>query len=273
VFRSKLCGNSRTALFAYKVIKQTLINKNQAKSMPKLVNEKTLELNITHEGLSSVGIGVVGFTQQQESRIGADVFFPGVRPFVIQYKAAKEGFDNSAATFQVNNNKRMNQHRALDAIARSGLCEAYYSFPLIVSNSFLASNFGRLLDFTIMVDAQRLTGSLNWHRETHSVEVQANGLFVVNSEGKVTGKGFSAKQFFERKANEKEQQPYKGENLADYMNTVIEKIEHVVREAEILGHSEHTITFIGTDKERKRLGYLQLPILIHGLEKKPDKSA
>ena len=235
--------------------------------MPKLVNEKTLELNITHEGLSNVGIGVIGFTQQQESRIGADVFYPCARPFVIQYKAAKEGIDNSAATFYVNNNKRMNQHRALDAIARSGVCEAYYAFPLIVSNLFLAANFGRLLDFTIMVDAQRLTGTLNWYGETHSVGVQANGQFDVSSEGRVTGEGFSAKQFFEKKAKEKEEQVNKVKKLSEYMTDLIEQIEHVVKEAEIVGHSEHTITFIGTDKDRKHLGYLQLPVLIRGLEK------
>jgi len=42
----------------------------------RLVNEKNLELNITHEGMSIAGVGAFGFTQRQESRIGADVFFP-----------------------------------------------------------------------------------------------------------------------------------------------------------------------------------------------------
>ena len=98
----------------------------------RLVNEKTLELNITHEGMSNAGIGVFGFTQQQESRIGADVLFPYGRPFILQFKAAKSGEDGRWARFRVNNNKRKNQHQALDAIARSGLCDAYYAFPLIV---------------------------------------------------------------------------------------------------------------------------------------------
>jgi hypothetical protein len=236
--------------------------------MPGLVNEKTLELNITHEGLANVGIGVIGFTQQQESRIGADVFYPCARPFIIQFKAAKEGIDNSSATFYVNNNKRMNQHRALDAIARSGVCEAYYAFPLIVSDVFLTTNFGSLLDFTVMVDAQRLTGTLNWFDETHSVEVQANGRFEVSSEGRVTGEGFSAKQFFEKKAKEREKQLNKEKRMSEYINDLIEQMEHVVKEAQIVGQSEHTITFIGTDKDRKHLGYLQLPVLIRGLEKK-----
>jgi hypothetical protein len=123
---------------------------------------KRLELNITHEGMIRAGIGVIGFTQQQESKIGSDVLYPCTKPFIVQFKAAKGGVDNSSATFYVNNNKRMNQHRALDAISNSGLCEAYYAFPLIVSNAFLATNFGNLLGFTVMVKAQKLTGTLNW---------------------------------------------------------------------------------------------------------------
>jgi hypothetical protein len=236
--------------------------------MPGLVNEKTLELNITHEGLTNVGIGVIGFTQQQESRIGADVFYPCARPFIIQFKAAKEGIDNSSATFYVNNNKRKNQHRALDAIARSGVCEAYYAFPLIVSDVFLTANFGSLLDFTVMVNAQRLTGTLNWFNEIHKVEVQSNGRFDVSSEGRVTDEGFSAKQFFEKKAKEREKQFNEEKRMSEYINDIIEQMEHVVKEAQIVGKSEHTITFIGTDIDRKHLGYLQLPVLIRGLEKK-----
>jgi hypothetical protein len=237
--------------------------------MPGLVNEKTLELNITHEGLTNVGIGVIGLTQQQESRIGADVFYPCARPFVIQFKAAKEGIDNSSATFYVNNNKLRNQHRALDAIARSGVCEAYYAFPLVVSDVFLATNFGSLLDFTVMVDAQRLTGTLNWFDKTHRVEIQANGRFEVSSEGKVTGEGFSAKQFFEKKAKERQKQLEENRRMSEYINGLVEQMEQVVKEAKIVGQSEHTITFIGTGRDEKHQGYLQLPVLIRGLEKKP----
>jgi hypothetical protein len=233
-----------------------------------LVNEKTLELNITHEGLANVGIGVIGFTQQQESRIGADVFYPCARPFIIQFKAAKGGTDNSSAIFYVNNNKRKNQHRALDAISRSGVCEAFYAFPLIVSDLFLTTNFGNLSDFTVMVDAQQLTGTLNWCNETHSVEVQANGQFEVSSKGKVTGEGFSAKQFFEKEAKEKEEQPNQ-EKMSEYIKDLVGKMENTVKEAGIVGQSEHTITIIGTDKNRRNLGYFQLPILIRGLEEKP----
>jgi len=239
--------------------------------MPRLVNEKTLELNITHEGLANVGIGVLGFTQQQESVIGADVLYPCAKPFIIQFKAAKGGVDSSSATFYVNNNKRLNQHRALDAIARSGVCEAYYAFPLIVSNTFLATNFGGLLGFTVMVEAQRLTGALNWIAETHRVEVQANGQFTVSSKEKVRGKGFCAKEFFQNKSKERRNNQVDGRKMAEYLPSLIERMEHTVKEAGIVGQSEHTVTLIGTDIDREHLGYLQLPVRIRGLKKVPKE--
>ena len=233
----------------------------------RLVNEKTLELNITHEGMVSVGIGVIGFTQQQESVIGADVFYPCTMPFIIQFKAAKEGVDNSSAAFHVNNNKRMNQHRALDAIANSGVCEAYYAFPLIVSDVFLTTNFGSLLSYTVMANAQRLTGRLNWVGVRHSVEVQSNGKFSVRSDETVTGEGFPAKEFFEKKAKERKNRQEDTKRLAKYIPDLIERMEHAVKEAGIIGQSEHTVTLIGTDAVGEKLGYLQLPVRIRGLKK------
>lgn len=237
--------------------------------MPRrFVNEKTLELNITHEGMVSVGIGVVGFTQQQESKVGADVLYPCIDPFIIQFKAAKNGTDNSLATFHVNNNKKMNQHRALDAIAKSGVCQAYYAFPLVVSDPFLATKFGSLLDYTIMIDAQKLTGTLNWVDTTHSVTVQSNGQFKVESDGTVTGEGFSARGFFEKKAKERKRQLNKEKRLSEYIGNLIEQMENAVKEAQIAGQSEHTATLIGTDIKEEHLGYLQLPIRVRGLREK-----
>ena len=233
----------------------------------RLVNEKTLELNITHEGMVRARIGVIGFTQQQESHIGADVLYPCNRPFIIQFKAAKRGIDNLAATFQINNNKWRNQHRALAAIANSGVCEAYYAFPLVVSYKFLTTNFGSLLNFTLMVEAQKLTGTLNWANITHNVDIQNNGRFTVRSEGTVTGEGFSAKKFFEKIAKESEKQSNKEKRMSEYIHDLIEHMERTVKEAGVVGQSEHTITLIGTDIDGEHLGYLQLPIRIRGLEK------
>lgn len=245
--------------------------KSGSRLQHRLVNEKTLELNITHEGMVSAKIGVVGFTQQQESVTGADVLYPCTKPFVIQFKAAKGGVDNSSATFYVNNNKRLNQHRALDAIASSGVCEAYYAFPLIVSDLFLTTNFGSLLGFTVIVEAQKLTGALNWISETHNVEVQANGQFTVSSEEKVAGRGFFAKEFFQNKSKERKNNQGNGRRIAEYLPSLIESMEHAVKEAGIVGQSEHTITVVGTDIDGEHLGYLQLPVRIRGLKKEPEE--
>jgi hypothetical protein len=244
------------------------MNYNPVKMLYKLVNEKTLELNITHEGMSSVGIGVIGFSQDQESEIGADVLYPCNKPFIIQYKAAKKGSDNKSATFYINNNKWRNQHQALDAISRSGVCEAYYAFPLVVTGSFLTSNFGNLLNFTCMVAAQKLTGKLNWIGKTHIVEIQKGCKFTVRSEGTMSGEGFSAKEFF-KKAKEGESRTTNERNMSEYIRDLLEHIDYAVKKAKIVGQSEHTITLIGIDISEKHLGYLQLPIRVQGLKEEP----
>jgi len=246
-------------------------NRFSVKMPGRLVNEKTLELNITHEGMANLGIGgVFGFTQKQESRIGADVLFPYGKPFIIQFKAAREGADNSWAKFRVNNNKRKNQHRVLDVIARSGLCDAHYAFPLIVSDAFLASNFGSLLNFTCMIDASRLTRNLNWINQAHSVIVQQNCSFTVRSSKEVKGKGVSANQFF-KQIKERERKPDEETKLSDFVRDLVKRLDQTVQESEIHGQSEHTIVVIGTDSSTQRLGYLQLPIRIKGLQEKPKK--
>ena len=237
----------------------------------RLVNEKTLELNITHEGMSSAGIGVFGFTQQQESRIGADVLFPYSRPFILQFKAAKSGLDGIWARFRVNNNKKKNQHQALDAIARSGLCDAYYAFPLIMSDAFLTSNFGDLLNFTCMVDASRLTGNLNWINQTHAVIVRQNCDFTVSSSEVVEGEGISAKQFFDGTHEERESRINEDTKLSDFVRNLIERLDQTVKKARVYGQSEHTLIVIGIDIRKQQLGYLQLPVRIKGLQEESEK--
>jgi len=234
----------------------------------RLVNEKTLELNITHEGMSIAGIGVFGFTQQQESRIGADVLFPCCKPFILQFKAAKAGVDGSWAKFQVNNNKLRNQHQALDAISRSGMCDAYYMFPLIVSDTFLTSSFGNLLNCTCMVDANQLTGNLKWTGQAHTVKVQKNCGFTVKSSKEVKGEGFSAIRFFDRITKERESKPNEETNLPKFIRDLIERLDRIVQESKVYGQSEHTLVIIGIDVSRNRLGYLQLPIRIRGIQER-----
>lgn len=234
----------------------------------RLVNEKTLELNITHEGMSIAGIGVFGFTQQQESKIGADVLFPYSKPFILQFKAAKSGVDGTWAKFQVNNNKLRNQHQALDAIAKSGLCDAYYMFPLIVSDTFLASNFGNLLNYTCMVDAKRLTGSLKWVDQAHTVEVRRDCSFTVRSSKEVKGEGFSTIRFFDRITKEREGKPREETSLPKFIRDLIGRLDRIVQESRVYGQSEHTLVVIGIDISRNQLGYLQLPVRIRGIQER-----
>jgi|GEM_PF-1979950 len=234
-----------------------------------LVNEKTLELNITHEGMSAANIGAFGFTQQQELLTGGDVFFPCARPLIIQFKAAKSGIDNSIAKFYINNNTNRNQHLTLSSISIGGLCDAVYAFPLIVSHSFLTSNFGRFLNFTHMVDASQLTGNLNWHNQTHSVEVFQNGRFVVRSREQIDGYCFSAGKFFEKLAKEAREKKIlfgKEENFPDYVKKLTRNLDDSVREAGIVGNSEHTLLILGKNRSG-RYGYVQLYLRIKGRKK------
>jgi len=237
----------------------------------RLVNEKTLELNITHEGMSNAGIGVFGFTQRQESRIGADVLFPFGKPLILQFKAAKSGLDGSWARFRVNNNKKKNQHRVLDVIARSGLCDAHYAFPLIRSDAFLTSNFGNLMNLTCMIEASRLTGNLNWTNQSHSIVVQRNCSFTVKSSKEVKGEGISAKKFFDRIRKEERRKPDEGTKLSDSVRKLIKRLDQTVQESEIYGQSEHTLVIVGIASSTQRLGYLQLPVRIKGLQEDSGK--
>lgn len=162
--------------------------------MGRLANEKTLELNITHELMTGTALGSIGFTQDQELLTGADVLFPCSKPIILQFKATKAGRDGLWGKFSVNNNKWKNQHLALDAVDKSGLCRAFYVFPLVVSDGFLASNLGNLLNVTCAVDASMLTGNLNWQKQEHRVIMHNNYNFTVKSTEEFDGEGFPAKK-------------------------------------------------------------------------------
>jgi hypothetical protein len=241
-----------------------------------LVNEKTLELNITHERMVAGQIGAFGFTQQQEILTGGDAFFPCARPQIIQFKAAKSGVDNSVARFYINNNTNRNQHRALHSIDVGGFCDAVYAFPLIVTHSFLTSSFGRFSNFTHMVHARQITGNLNWHNTTHSVEVFQNGRFVVRSSETVEGQCFSARKFFEILVNEakgEEKQVDEERDFPNYVKKLTAKLDDTVRKAGIVGDSDHTLLILGKNHS-EQYGYLQLYLRIKGLkEEEKEKVA
>jgi len=234
--------------------------------MGKLADEKTLELNITHELLSSAGVGCFGFTQDEESKLsGGDVVFPYSIPLILQYKSPFDGTDNVVGKFYLNKNKNKNQHMMLHCWSQSGLCRAVYVFPLIISDNFLTANFGHLLDYSQAVDAEMLTGTLNWD-EHHWIEMHQNCNFRVHSEI-FKGKGFPAKNLIEHfnsdKSHIESNQPF-----SEYIPKLIEKMESDVKRAKIYGKSEHTLYIKATNKNRTKFGFLSLPILINGLERK-----
>lgn len=231
--------------------------------MGRLANEKTLELNITHELMTNVGS--IGFTQDQESLTGADVMFPCGIPIILQYKATKAGADGIWGKFFLNNNQHKNQHQVLNELDKSGLCRAFYVFPLIASDSFLTCNFGRLLDFTCIVDASILTGRLNWQQKEHSVIIQNNYNFIVHSES-FEGHGYSAKKLQEII---REQNLNRGYDIpvTKFVEHLLKKFDKIVTEANIFGRSEHTLIVPARIGRKQQLRYLQLPILMKGKER------
>jgi hypothetical protein len=218
--------------------------------------------------MSAFQIGAFGFTQEQESVTGADVFFPCARPLIIQFKAAKSGLDNSIARFRINNNTHKNQHLTLDSIDRAGLCDGVYAFPLIVTHNFLTSNFGRFLNFTQMVHAHLLTGNLNWN-DTHGVEVFQSGRFRVRSDETVEGPCFPARKLFEKLASEMKQTEIhlgEGEGFSEYVKSLAAKLDYTVKKAGVIGNSEHTLLVFGKNRSG-RCGYLELYLRIKGRKK------
>jgi hypothetical protein len=235
--------------------------------MGKLADEKTLELNITHELLSGADIeGAFGFTQEEENRLsGGDVLFPCSIPLILQFKAPFQGVDNVWGDFHLNSNKNKNQHMMLHAWAESGLCKAVYVFPLIVTDNFLTANFGNLLNFTQAMDANLITGSHNWDK-AHRFTMHKNFSFQVHSE-RSDGKGYPAKKLIdylkENKLNVQSDRP-----ISKYLPLLLEKMEYTAKEYKIFGGSEHTLYIIATTKRREKVGYLSLPVIIKGIDKK-----
>ena len=226
--------------------------------MSRLANEKTLELNITHELLLGAGIGALGFTQQEESRMGADVLFPCSTPMVLQYKAAKGGSDGSNGIFYVNNNQNKNQHIILDAIAQSGFCRAVYVFPLIISDPFLNSNFGNLLNYTCALDADMLTGNLNWNNTSHRVEIDSNYNFIVHSSEEFKGVGYHAKKIM-GDLSESKFKVNKDIPMSKFIPELVGKLHKIAKRTET-GYSEHTVWTVVTDKKTEKFGYFALPL-------------
>lgn len=235
----------------------------------RLVNEKTLELNITHELMNLIGIQIYGLTQQEESMHGGDVIFYPIQgnPIMIQYKATRKGVDGVEGTFKLNNNKRKNQHETLDMISRSQMIDTYYFLPLVITDPFLINNFGHLLSVTEIFEASQFTGQLNWKNTEHKVEIDNNGNFTVHSaDYSGTSKekeGLLSKikmKIHDSKTVEKE--------FHVYVQDIVEKIEKQMKKELIVGQCEHTFVFFGKNDETNEVNYFQMPIRLQGLSKR-----
>lgn len=245
----------------------------------RLANEKSLELNITHEILSNLGAGAIGITQGAERATGGDILLPIGRPRIIQFKASKSGLDGSRCRFRINSNGYPtrgvppNQHLALDAIGRSGWCDAWYAFPLIYTDSYFVSNMGRLLRHTVVIEATAITAAVsprspNWFGVPHSITVDNQNVFWVRSEVEGRGIGASGKDFLDKLKNEQVQTPNKTKLNHETIAQTIGKLESAVKQAGVIGRSEHTISFAAWNETLEKKIILSLPIQLHGLERK-----
>jgi len=240
-----------------------------------LVNEKSLEINITSELMSSLGAGAIGLTHRQESELGADVYLPIGRPLLLQYKKAYRGKDFMEATFHINNNGNRTQHRTLDVLSRSGSCNAFYVFPLIIHNQQFVQSFGILSNASVYVTPSQITDSVvnrphDWMDKIHSVTANTSMGFTVRSlEGE--GKGISRMEMLEEiKLHLNSAKESRGETLTRHIERKIQEMENVVREALIPYRSEHTLTLFLESIRNRALHYVSLPVQLRGTEKRPE---
>jgi len=241
--------------------------------MRRLVNEKTLELNITHELMNRLGVRIFGLTPNyDEPLIGADIeyFSPIGTKYIIQFKAAKKGTDGQHGWFNLNNNPKKDQHEILDMIAQAGIIEARYLFPLVISDAFLLRNFGRLLAYTVPIEAERITGSHNWKETQHSIEVWNNNTFQVHSTESFDETD-SIEIFLSKLTQEIQSSELYDISFHEYVEMTVRKIENLLIEKEIWGDREHTFIFFGRHKETNEVGFCQIPIWIQSSKENMDK--
>jgi hypothetical protein len=172
----------------------------------RLANEKSLELNLTHQMLLSHRTSyAVGVTQQAERFSGVDsgLRFP-YRAVLFQYKASipEKGRDGSEAWFKINNNQpHYDQHFNLYRLAtglRGGSQCVFYAFPIVIEDGYFQIRAGDLIPLTVFV---KVTSIQRFPiGRSHKVHVFASGDFVASSE-ESRGKGMVGKEFLEKIKN------------------------------------------------------------------------
>ena len=251
-----------------------------------LVNEKSLELNITHELMSDMNALAVGFSQGQEKVIGGDVSLSPVgspvgKPLILQFKRPEgEGFPPTIGVFRINTNRTTThpptQHKALDELSRhTDLCDVYYVFPLVFRNREFVRSFGRLSDQSVYVPPCNLTDcvsvrSRNWMNEPHKVTVGPPPTSAIQIRSSEVGEchGLSKRELLKKLSSEtdreKDQTPEGNSDLlTEHIEGTLKKMEQVLTKAEVVYSTEHTVNFFLRSK-RKSLHYVPLTVRLKG---------
>jgi len=161
------------------------------------VNEKTLELNITHEILSIVHrfdrhAFAFGTTLRQEQQFGYDSrvlsSLPSTwRSAVFQYKRAYEVWQDSQGNptywFEINNNTHNDQHQMLHHFSGGQHNIAFYIFPAFLQLNELRQHATYLLSRTYLADVTDIPPALVGN-VPHDIEVFPHLLTArIHSEG------------------------------------------------------------------------------------------
>jgi len=164
----------------------------------RLANEKTLELNITHQLLVNYRKSfAIGTTLGEEGRIGTDsTIRTPFRAIMFQYKASNpsKGSDGADAFFSINNNyPKRDQHVKLHKLSRSlGSACVFYAFPLVITDGYFQSNASNLIPSTVFVDVSTMP---QFHKGIpHRIKVLSNGTYQIFSDV-YEGRGISGEDF------------------------------------------------------------------------------
>jgi len=232
----------------------------------RIANERTLELNITHQLLSLYsGSFAVGATQEFESKTGLDsgIRTTPYRAILFQYKASnpRKGTDGVEAHFLINNNKRKDQHVKLHGLAERFRNAAFYGFPLVVSDDYFQANASRLTSITVFVGVERLPRFSEG--DLHKIRVFSNGAYIVFSESH-QGSGIPGEEFIMSLKRGEVGIPV--EHGKESLVSFIAKLDHVCREIELrqrliriafFHEREPFVYTLRFGRERVRADYIQ----------------
>ncbi|MBA7504854.1 hypothetical protein ES706_03512 [subsurface metagenome] len=191
----------------------------------RLANEKSLELNLTHQLLMRYRSAfVVGTTLRAESTIGADsIIQTPYRAVFYQYKASnpRKSVDGQRAYFRINNNyPRNDQHIRLHRLARAfGSGSFFYAFPLVVTDNYFQTNASNLVPMTIFVDVYNMPQFRVG--DSHRVQVDSNGAYQIFSEVFRRGESIVGEAFIESLKDKKIGYEVSTEEISDFFGRLV----------------------------------------------------